>query len=945
MLAALLFGLAAPPALPAPRISVFDARLSGPQTQTLNDASFPRTPEGEIYGRVTDAAGRNLEGVLVIASGPALLQPRSTRTSTTGAYRIGALPPGSYAVRFQMSGRPGVERRGIAVESGFHARVTVQLGLDRAVEERAAAVPALLVDAKSADVAFGVTREWLESMPSRPGLAAFIDAFPGLEKRAARGEERWIDSAALEEVQVRRGTLDSSSPAAGGAPTVVIKSGSSRFSGSARFEFADRRLQADNLTPALRAQGAEFGNPLRRATETSAEAGGPIGRGRGRLWASASRARTEMGIIGFYAPACLDADGSPTPAAPYRADCMRPDLTLTSELHAKLQYQWNPGNRSTLSWSNSSRSNPSRGASSYNRPEATNRQHGLGHARPVQVEHQWVASNSLVLDARYAASDAGFILDFHQPGLAGVQAAYDRHTLVNWRSGSQSRQLRPRTEIRADASILLADSAGGEHALTLGAAALDSRTGQFDRAGGGAVAIFDSRTGSQLPWQARIVRDGQSQHAARRWSAFLQDAFRRGPVTLNVGARFDRQDDRALTASIAANQLLPDLLPAVLFPGADSGVVYDDFSPRVGLALSLGAKTIMKAGVGRYHASGNDTSTRLQPTRSTRLLYWWNDADGDRFVQRDELDFGRGFAATPTPNYDPVNPGAVTTPARVDRSLKNVASDEYSIGFERQIGRSLVVRASYTARRTYRLQASFPVESDGSLVRSDTFYAAQWTPASCPSGARCPTVTYYRRDTPLPSATLLRNDDEHRWRQGADVVAHKRLSDGWMLDVSLSWNRSAWYFPEATRDYTDPTNIGMWNGREYGTAEAHWAATMSGSARLPWGFGASAILSGRQGFPFDRVVSSPNRGALGSTAVSIAPYGRERYPPAWRLDCRFDWKGSRRRIEVVPAIDVLNAFNSNVVLARNRVQNSQTANNVTQIAAPRSVSLGVRVGW
>ena len=42
------------------------------------------------------------------------------------------------------------------------------------------------------------------------------------------------------------------------------------------------------------------------------------------------------------------------------------------------------------------------------------------------------------------------------------------------------------------------------------------------------------------------------------------------------------------------------------------------------------------------------------------------------------------------------------------------------------------------------------------------------------------------------------------WRHGVDVTLHKRLADGWMLDVSASWNAAAWHIPEATFDYTNP---------------------------------------------------------------------------------------------------------------------------------------------
>ena len=205
-------------------------------------------------------------------------------------------------------------------------------------------------------------------------------------------------------------------------------------------------------------------------------------------------------------------------------------------------------------------------------------------------------------------------------------------------------------------------------------------------------------------------------------------------------------------------------------------------------------------------------------------------------------------------------------------------------------------------------------------------------------------MTYFERADPLPATTLLRNDGEYAWQHGADVVVRRRLAGRWMLSGSLSWCRSAWFYPEATRDYTDPTNIDMRHGREY-ARQARWSASVSGSVRLPWGFATSANWSSREGYPYDRVVRSPSRGALGSTSVSIAPYGSERYGSVHRLDGRLQRKLSVGHADVVLALNVFNALNSNVVLARNRRQNSLTGNRVTEVIDPRSLRVDAKVSW
>ena len=608
----------------------------------------------------------------------------------------------------------------------------------------------------------------------------------------------------------------------GAAVAVITRSGGIPFAGRARFDYTDWHLQSENLTPGLKAQGAGFGNPVRRAGEAHIDMGGPILRDRAWLWGSAARSVVDRGVIGFYTAACLAPDGTPVVGAAYRAGCMNPDVTTVSTADLKLQWREAPAHRTTVLWGVADRQRPSRGASVFDRPEHTNRQEDVSFIQPVQIRHQWTVSDRLVLDGAFTFSDGRFVLDFHDPGLADVQGAYDRYTLVNSRSGVRTEYSRPKTEVEAAGRFFSSELLGGDHSTSFGVAFLDAPRRQWDQTGGGAVAVFDSRLGTPVPYQAQIVRDGIVNLGARRYSAFLEESYRRGRVSLDAGIRFDRQDDEALEAAIPANRVLPDLLPAVRFSGADSGVVYNDVAPRLGLAWDVtgGARTVLKATAARHWGVGNTSSAPLQPTGQTRLVYWWNDANQDSVVQSSELDLSRGPAATPSPNYDPANPASVRSPATVDPRLENHVTDELTVGFDRQLARHLTVRATYVGRKTRQVQSTFPIDADGSLVDSSTYEPVRWTASTCPTGASCPEVTYYRRAEALPAGTVLRNDGEYAWRHGLNLDVHKRMAGGWMLDISLEWNTAAWYFPRPTFDYTDPTSVAQKRHRYVGAAVA-----------------------------------------------------------------------------------------------------------------------------
>jgi hypothetical protein len=47
----------------------------------------------------------------------------------------------------------------------------------------------------------------------------------------------------------------------------------------------------------------------------------------------------------------------------------------------------------------------------------------------------------------------------------------------------------------------------------------------------------------------------------------------------------------------------------------------------------------------------------------------------------------------------------------------------------------------------------------------------------------------------------------------------------------------------------------------------------------------------------------------------------------------------------VPAIDVFNVTNSNIVQAYRSTQNASNANNIQAAVAPRVLRIGVRVAW
>ena len=82
---------------------------------------------GSLNGRVADASGGVLPGVTITATSPALQGARTTISNEEGTYRLPGLPPGVYAVQYDLGGFGSVIRQGINIGVGFTATVNVDL--------------------------------------------------------------------------------------------------------------------------------------------------------------------------------------------------------------------------------------------------------------------------------------------------------------------------------------------------------------------------------------------------------------------------------------------------------------------------------------------------------------------------------------------------------------------------------------------------------------------------------------------------------------------------------------------------------------------------------------------------------------------------------------------------------------------------------------------------
>jgi hypothetical protein len=932
--------------------------------------AFAQTQTGEIFGRVTDRTGAVLPGASVTISGDALLQPQTTISASSGSYRFPNLPIGVYSVTFELAGFKRTVRTDVRIQAGFNAEVNGRLELSTVEETVTVTGETPIVDTRSNTLGTNFGKELLESIPSARDPWVILEQTPGMVMNvqnvggnisgqqasfAAHGSssnQQWnLDGATItdmasssspgyfdfdsfEEIQITTAGGDASQEASGVAINFVTKSGGNKFRGSSRFFDANQRFQSLNTPAEVAAQGGGAGNPLKDVAEYGAEVGGPIKKDKAWFWGAASRQSINVGILGFLKAGA--------PAGSTDAEDLESDKTVLNNQNFKFNYGWTSAHKTTFLYNRGDKIRNARGADSTTRIEATSRQSGPNNY--YKGEHQWVASNRLMLEAEYSYNNAGFVLDYHTDDLAGVQRLRlvdDGDTFM--RSGTYSGNIRPTYESRMDGNYFLPSFLGGDHSTKFGVRWRSTPYETISKTGGGATA----RIRASGVNEADITRDGDTSRDMWQYSVYFSDSYKKNRATVTWGLRYDHQDDRALPTTIAANPILPDLLPAVNFPGADSGVTYNDIAPRVSMAYDLfgNGRTVLKASGARYYGLGIYTAGTVNPAGQTTLSYFWNDVNGDRFVQRNELDFARGFRSTPSANYDPANPSAVTTPNRVDPNLENDITDEFVASVDHELMPNFALGVSYIWRNYHNFQDAFR------NATADSYAPVTYVDLCGNSLCDRPsyTGTYYQRSTALPAGTVLRNYDFERHYNGIEVTARKRFTNNWLLNSSATWNNTKLHYgsPGDFSTSADPTNFDFTQGRDSsGLNGPRWTAKLSGMYGLPWQMSVAAFYNLRDGLQFNRTIQTPNRtGSLGTVNVLIEPQGTTHYPTFSQLDLHWDkaFRAGQRRIQF--NVDVFNVMNAATVLARTTRQDSTQANFVTSILAPRVARLGVKVNF
>ncbi|MDQ3214395.1 MAG: carboxypeptidase regulatory-like domain-containing protein [Acidobacteriota bacterium] len=143
---------------------------------------------GSINGKVVDTGGAVLPGVTVEARSDVLPGPRVTVTDGNGEFRLPALPPGNYTIRFELAGMQVVTREAL-VQLAQDTVADATLGVAGVAENVTVTAVASLVERDSASIKSSVSNEQIMALPVGQEYRDLIKLIPGVQftQDAVRG--------------------------------------------------------------------------------------------------------------------------------------------------------------------------------------------------------------------------------------------------------------------------------------------------------------------------------------------------------------------------------------------------------------------------------------------------------------------------------------------------------------------------------------------------------------------------------------------------------------------------------------------------------------------------------------------------------------------------------------------------------------------------------------
>jgi hypothetical protein len=947
---------------------------------------FGQTSGGNVVGKVADDTGSGIPGVTVTLSG--IGAPQIFVTSANGNYRFLNQSPGRYSLSAELNGFSTIRRK---VDVNVGANSEINFSMKPAISEAITVTGETpLVDVRKTGTGTDVNELELRVVPSARDPWVVLQTVPGVlvntvnvggnqsgqqsyfvgkgierhqtewnldgvnvtEMQATGTSDFYYDFDSFQEMQISTGGSDPRLRTPGVQINMVSKRGTNELKGSGRYFWTDKQFQSNATIPAEATSYLKSANSINNIADYGLEAGGPIIKE--RLWAWAAYSKND--IDNFISGPTI------------------PQITHIRSLNGKVNLQLTPSNSGSAFYMFNDKTVANRGLSITRPIESATHQTGPGHTLKFE-DTQNIGSN-FYFTGLVGIIQNGYTLDPN--GGRDVSAwwsssSYTRShpdVAAGWhRSYSYFHQDVPQKDYRAD----------GANFVTMGKLDHELKWGfEYRNTPARSVTSWPGNQtfgnfydGSAL---AALTRDAVPKFGSKYKDLYLGDTILFGNLTLNVGARYDWQSARNYASVVPANPLVPDILPQVNYPGDPKALEWNGLSPRIGMTYAFGKdkRALVRASYNQYinQLGSSDVGSANPFYRVQYLYYYWDDLNGDRTVQRNEIDFNSGVYSFA--NIDPNNTAAGYSPGRVDYGMKAPKTDEFIGGVQYELLPGFAVGANYTYRRStdFYWNQFEKTRGAGDFYTTADYVLAGTRTGILPNGSAY-SVPYYtlKAGTPVPVFYVMTNrKDYSQTYQDLELSATKRMSNNWMMraNVTLSdWKQHVGpgaivdpspLLRNSTNSFDscsvcDGATVASGGGIGNNYMNSRWAYSLTAAYQLPWRVSLGAAFNGREGYLIPYYVQFRDKKEGTQKTLLVSPqFDSTRLPSIANLDLRVG-----KDIPIAHAatlnisLDAFNVLNERTVLDRNTLLDvgangtGPLYNHITTLMSPRVLRLGARI--
>jgi hypothetical protein len=640
-----------------------------------------------IAGVVKDATGAVMPGVTVEASSPALIERvRTVTTDSQGQYKIVDLRPGTYTVSFTLPGFSTVKREGIELPATFVATVNADLRVGALEETVTVTGASPVVDMQNVIKRQVIAKDLIDAMPTSKNWSTIGIMTVGVSSNqndvgGSAGEhqnqlkahggsfnDRLVqldglinanmacnysctgistNDASTQELSYEFGAISAEVAGGGVRVNIIPKDGGNRFSGSAFLNFANDKMQGNNVDQVLRDQGVSTADSILKIYDASGALGGPVLKDRLWFWT----AHRYWGYQQIRTNTFYEKDQSTFVFTP---DPTRPGTETQRNVSDDIRLTWQMSPRNKLSgyFSIAPRKTDHWTLASTLQPDASNLQN-LPKNNFETLTFRSTVSSKLLFEAAMGNTTETWTREPVEDSVTSHgYPVTELTTGISFRAYPSTFSSNY-TSLRSYRSSVTYVT--GSHAF---------KTGMTLQEGPADTDVWTSkdtfltvRNGQPFSVSVRTTPYTTHERLVADLGLYAQDTWTIKRMTVNAGLRWDYLNNEVGAQDAPGGTWIGPRH----FDALTNVPNYKDLSPRLGVAYDLfgNGKTAVKATLSRYVLTSSVGTARLLNPLNTSVnsaTRSWQDTNHDGIPQLSELGplsnnaFGQVSIAT---RYDP----------------------------------------------------------------------------------------------------------------------------------------------------------------------------------------------------------------------------------------------------------------------------------------------------